>query len=94
MAAFAGVNQLVRKEKLDRALEEAGKLLEMCPGRSKLHADLGGILYKMGQYDSAVNSKSTGLVTCCCINLVCLVGPDCTHAKLPMRNSCLLLYAC
>lgn len=72
MAAFAGVNQLVREEKLDRALEEAGKLVEMYPDRSKIHADLGGILYKMGQYDSAVNTKASKLVTCRCFMLVCL----------------------
>ncbi|DBA70101.1 TPA: hypothetical protein ACH3X2_012260 [Trebouxia sp. C0005] len=53
MAAIGEICQLLKEAKLGEALEGASMLVEMFPDKPKLQADLGGILFRMGEYDSA-----------------------------------------
>ncbi|KAL0044989.1 hypothetical protein WJX82_004292 [Trebouxia sp. C0006] len=53
MVAIGEICQLMKEAKLEEALEGASMLVEMLPDKPKLQADLGGILFRMGEYDSA-----------------------------------------
>lgn len=64
MAAIAKICQLLKEAKLEDALEGASMLVEMFPDKPKLQADLGGILFRMGEYDSAVSSNFTSCIIC------------------------------
>jgi len=63
-AAIGEICQLLKEAKLEEALEGASMLVEMFPDKPKLQADLGGILFVMGEYDSAVSSNFTSCIIC------------------------------
>ncbi len=67
MAAIGEICQLLKEAKLEEALYGASMLVEMFPDKAKLQADLGGILFRMGEYDSAVSSNFTSCTICCSI---------------------------
>ena len=64
MVATGEICQLLKEAKLEEALEGASMLVEMFPDKPKLQADLGGILFRMGEYDSAVSSNFISCITC------------------------------
>lgn len=64
MAAIREICQLLKEAKLEEALYGASMLVETFPDKAKLQADLGGILFRMGEYDSAVSSKFISCITC------------------------------
>ncbi len=64
MAAIAEICQLLEKTKLEEALDGASMLVEMFPDKPKLQADLGGILFRLGEYDSAVSSNVPFCIIC------------------------------
>ncbi|KAL0020578.1 hypothetical protein WJX77_005320 [Trebouxia sp. C0004] len=53
VAAIAKICKLLKEAKLEEALDGASMLVEMFPDKPKLQADLSGILFRMGEYDSA-----------------------------------------
>lgn len=53
---MAQIKQLVKDNSLKEAQERANQLVLQYPVEAKIHADLGGIMYKMGDYESAVTS--------------------------------------
>jgi Flp pilus assembly protein TadD len=53
---LAQMRQLVKDNLLKQARDRASQLVLQYPNEAKIHADLGGIMYKMGDYDSAVTS--------------------------------------
>jgi len=69
MAAIGEICQLLKKTKLEEALEGASRLVEMFPDKPKLQADLDGILFRMGEYDSAVSSNLPFCIICSSIRL-------------------------
>ena len=50
------VRQLVKNDSFMEAKEGASQLVLRYPIEAKIHSDLGGIIYKMGDYESAVSS--------------------------------------
>ena len=53
---MAQTRQLVMNNSLKEAEDRASQLVLQYPIEAKIHADLGGIMYKMGDYESAVTS--------------------------------------
>ena len=53
---MAQIRQLVKNNSLQEAKDRASQLVLQYPIEAKIHADLGGIMYKMGDYESAVTS--------------------------------------
>ena len=53
---MAQITKLVKDNSLKEAQDRASQLVLQYPDEAKIHADLGGIMYKMGDYDSAVTS--------------------------------------
>ncbi len=64
VAAIAKICQLLKEAKLEEALDGASMLVEMFPDKPKLQADLGGILFGMGEYESAVSSHFSSCIIC------------------------------
>ncbi len=53
---MAQITKLVKDNSLKEAQDRASQLVLQYPVEAKIHADLGGIMYKMGDYESAVTS--------------------------------------
>ncbi len=64
---MAQIRKLVKDSSLKEAQDRASQLVLQYPIEAKIHSDLGGIMYEMGDYESAV----TSLLTLSCLHLVC-----------------------